>query len=324
MNPLFATWHHEVSVNLVGVDLPAREAAADGLADEIDGTRVLDLVAVAYGQQAAEDADAWLRGPFQEAEPAFAMRGNDVEMRILASAVLEEVCRSGHASMRAFAAYAIAVAEHRGLECLIAEVPEAASRALADLAVSRRQPAPRPTAKRAAVYGKALKDAIDEYPASYVAETVKGLFKEVAVAAQKGVDAACENAEAVAVWAEENLRLAAEDTSLLWWLLSGQSKTLREPWALLPTHVLAVVAGRELAEASVTVPAPPQSGALLQQLIAANPKPKKPADAAVPAIDTPLPLAFLVGDIPEDEDPLLVARHSLDQAMLLRAWNDLS
>lgn len=324
MNPLFATWHREVSVNLVGVDLHAREAAADALAEGIDGTRVLDLVAVAYGQDVDEDADEWLRRPFQQAEPAFAMRGNDVEMRVLAAAILEEVSRAGHVSMRVFAGYAVAVAEHRGLDCPISEVSEAAGRSLADLAGSRRQRSPRPSAKRPAVYSKALKEAIEEYPATYVAETVKGLFKDVAVAAQKGADTAAENAEAVGEWAEENMRLAAEDTALLWWLLSGRSTTLGEQWASLPTHVLAVVAGRELAAAVVTVPAPPQSDALLQQLISANPQPKKPADVTVPHLDTPQPFAFLITDIPEDGDPLTVARYSLDQSMLIRAWDDLS
>lgn len=324
MNPLFATWHHEVSVNLVGVDVPAREAAADSLAEGISGTGVLDLVAVAYGQEVDEAADEWLRQPFQQAEPAFAMRGNDVEMQILAAAVLEEVCRTGLVPMRVFAGYAVAVAEHRGMECPITEVSEAAQRTRDDLAGSRRQRSSRPVAKRPAVYSKALKDAIEEYPTSYVAETVKSLFKDVAVAAQKGADTASDNAEAVATWAEENMRLAAEDTALLWWLLSGRSKTLGEQWASLPTHVLAVVAGRELAAESVTVPAPPQSDALLQQLIAANPQPKKPLDVAVPHLDTPQPFAFLVTDITDDGDPLVVARHSLAQSMLLRAWNDLS
>jgi hypothetical protein len=325
VNPLFADWHREVSVNLVGVDLPAREAAADGLADAITGTKVLNLVAVAYGQEVDEDADAWLREPFKEADPAFPMRGNDVEMGVLAAAVLEEVCRTGHSSMQVFAAYAVVVAEHKGLGCPIAELPETAARVLAELAVTRRTTAPRPVMKQPVVWTKALKESVDAYPESpYSPAVLKELFQKVAQSAQNATVNLATHVDAVTSWSEQNVDLAAEDTALLWWLLSGRSTTLGEQWALLPTHVLAVVAGRELAAAAVTVPAPPQSDALLQQLINANPQPKKPADVAVPHLDTPQPFAFLIIDIPEDGDPLSVARYSLDQSMLIRAWDNLS
>lgn len=324
MNPLFADWHREVSVNLVGVDLPAREAAADGLADEITGAKVLSLVAVAYGQEVDEDADAWLREPFKEADPAFPMRGNGVEMRVLAAAVLEEVCRTGHVSKQVFAGYAVAVAEHRGLDCPIPEVPETAARALAALSVSRRTTPPRPVMKQPVVWTKALKESIAAYPDSpYSPAVLKELFQKVAQSAHTATGNLAAHVDAVASWTEQNVNFAAEDTALLWWLLSGRSATLGEQWTSLPTHVLSVVAGRELAAAAVTVPAPPQSDALLQQLISANPQPKKPTDVAVPHLDTPPPLAFLITDIPEDGDPFGVARHSLDQSMLVRAWDEL-
>jgi hypothetical protein len=327
VNPLFADWLRPVTLDFAGIDLPARIEAADALADQAAGQNVLDFVAIAYGAPAPAKGAAALRDRFKDAEPAFPMRDNDPEMQVLAAAVLEQICRAGEVDLRVFASYAITVAEHRGLTCPLPELPAAAADAIAELAVSRRQLRTKPEVKRL-VLSKELKAALDA-PAStgYAAdEATKALFQTLASWTQSALGTAGTQTQAVADWADRNARLAGEDSRLLWWLLSGSSSTLGEPWSSLPSRVLAVLAGRELASAAVVVPAPPQSDALLLQLFAANPRPKKPvSEAKVGVLDTPEELAFLISDLESDDGRAAVdvARHSLDQTMLVRAWNEL-
>jgi len=328
VNTLFADWLRPVTLDFAGIDLPARIKAADALADEAAGDRVLDLVAISYGAPVQAERVAAVRAQFKAAEPAFPMRDNDPEMQVLAAAVLEQICRAGEPPLRVFASYAVTVAEHRRLTCPLSELPAAAADAIAELAVSRRRPRTKPEVKRLAL-GEDLKAALDAPTTNtgYASEeTTKATFQTLTSWTQSALQMAATQTQAVADWADYNARLAAEDSHLLWWLLSGSSSTLGEPWSSLPARVLAVLAGRELASAAVVHPAPPQSDALLQQLLAANVRHKKPAsEAQVGALDAPEELAFLISDLAVDDGqaPVDVARHSLDQTMLVRAWNEL-
>lgn len=327
MNSLFADWLRPVTLDFAGINLPARAEAADALADEAGGQDVLDFVAIAYGAAVPAEGEAAVRARFKEAEPAFPMRDNDPEMQVLAAAVLEQICRGGDVALRVFASYAVTVAEHRGLTCPLPELPVAAADAIAELAVSRRQPRAKPVVKRLGV-SKELKAALDTPAAGgYASEdTMRTWFQTLTSWTQSALATSATETQAVADWADRNARLAGEDSNLLWWLLSGSSSTLGEPWSSLPTRVLAVLAGRELGGAAVVVPAPPQSDAILLQLLSVNPRPKKPmSEARVRVLDAPEELGFLISDLAADDgqEAVAVARHSLDQTMLVRAWNEL-
>jgi hypothetical protein len=329
MNALFADWLRDVSIDLAGLDLAARTAAADSLVESATGTDVLRLIALAHDQP-HEDAAVWLREPFKQAEPAFPMRGNDAELRVLAAAVLEQICRDGE--LRLFAAQAVVVAQHRGWSCPLPELAKIAEEAVVALAVDARRPTQRPVGTVPSVMTGDLEEAVEAVAANpqYApSDPVVKALKEVAVAAHASAAAAMRHADRLAAWADRRADLAQEETALLWWLLSGRSETLAEPWHALPPAVLAIAAGRELASAAALLPAPPQAGALLAQLVAVNAHPKEPVSTAAPApLSIPPELAFLVvADLaaasPTGADPLALARHSLDQSVLLQAWDEL-
>lgn len=327
MNRLFADWLRPVTLDLAGIDLPARIQAADALAEEADGDGVLDLIAIAYESEvAAEKVDA-VRTHFKEVEPAFPMRDNDLEMQVLAAAVLEQICRAGEPTMRVFASYAVTVAGYRRWTCPLPELPAAATDAIAELAISRREPRAKPKVKLVPV-SQDLKAALEAPLAGNTSPeaATKALFQTLTSWTESAMQTAASQTQAIADWADENARLAGENSQLLWWLLSGNSSTLGKPWSSLPARVLAVLAGRELARAAVVVPAAPQSDALLQQLLAAHPRPKKPvSEANADAPEAPDELAFLIADLTSDDGraPVDVARYSLAQTMLVRAWNEL-
>ena len=219
------------------------------------------------------------------------------------------------------------MAEHRGWTCPLAEVPEAAAAALSDLAESRRTRPARPVAKRLNVWTDALKEAVEALPGNQypTPQGTREIVEKTARAAAAAVNAAQSHTEAVAGWADQTLRLVQEEAALLWWLLSGRSHTARAAWANLAPGTVAVAAGRELAAAAVVTPAPPQADALLAHLLAAHPAPEKPVDVALPPLAVPPDLAFLLADLSQilDDHPLPLARHSLAQCMLLRAWDEL-
>lgn len=326
MNKYFADWHREVSIDFATIDLLARESVADKIAEEIDRNEVIILVTIAFGQPVMADDEAWFREPFKEAEPTFAMRGNDRELQLLASAILETVCH-GENDLAVLAACAVEVAVHRGWVSVLQELCETAAQCLLDLGATRRIPPPQPKTVPPTIWTTTVEEAVELHLPASTTATASGtteVLRALAESMEQAIKANLRSSVALAKWATTRSVLAAEETNLLWWLLSGRSESLDMMWSSVPPNLLAIAAGRELASMSAVVPAPPQAAAILEQLINVQPRSKSHIATDIGPLAIPPRLAFLIADLTTvNQQPIDLARHSIAQAMLIKVWESI-
>lgn len=324
MTALLADWYNEVSIGATGETIAARTAALDALvSDGLSPHQVVELVGLAYGRTEA-GPDSWLRAAFKAHDQAFLMRGNDRELALLAGACLTAVCETDSA-LAVLAASAASVAARLGWTSAAPDLAQTAEQRLVDLGSSRRQPEPSPTAPAAAAWTKALQAAafkkLDEE--GLTDEAVRAAVNHAGAAANAAATASTQYASSVSEWAERALGLAAEETDLVAWLLSGRSDTLDAPWSSTDERSAAAIAGRELAAILAVLPAPPQADAFLHQLLAATKFAKRAtaADPGPPA--APAEIAFLFDGGPTEDDAARTGQLSLRRAVLADAWRAL-
>jgi hypothetical protein len=332
MNPLFADWHHDIALDLGGEVLLAREKAADEVVVALTGPQALDLIAIAYQQPAPSGDVTWFRQAFKTADVTFRMRDNDHEMAVLAGACLLEVGIRDD-DIAVLAASAGAIAARRGWIPLLGDLLGAADQRLLDIGTSRRQRTDRPTVTRQQVWGPkgiapaeittVLQEGGDLPHPTHAA--VAAALGKLALAVNTAIGHTANQLATVVDWADTSACLAAEESDLFGWLLCGASDLLDMTWSAVDPRTAAIVAGRELAQRAVVLPAPPQSDAMLEQLLASTPFAETSVKATLPPAPALRELDFLLADLGTDTDSdlLELAQHSLRQAMLVRVWGEL-
>ncbi len=91
MYKLFAEWYRVAGIDPRGDDLPKRWAGIETLTGTMDTTNAVDLARLFLGSTSgsAQFKDQ-LASRFQNADPAFPMRNNDLELRVLAGAAIAQ------------------------------------------------------------------------------------------------------------------------------------------------------------------------------------------------------------------------------------------
>ncbi|MCW2599488.1 MAG: hypothetical protein JWM02_1317 [Frankiales bacterium] len=330
MNKLFADWHAEVGIALAGDVLKAREVGANDVVGGLTGAQVLDLIAIAHPQGQSADRGIWFRDAIKAADNTFRMRDNDREAAVLAGACLWEILDGDQDEDRlsTLAGYGCALAGLLGWVPLVPDLTSYAEHRLSTLAEQRRALALPPEAPKIQIWSKQTATAIAAaMPAEtgITLETVSTAFAKFATYVQLGFDKTLEQVDEVSRWAERAIDICAEEGNYVGWLLSGASNTLDRPWATLAAPITAVLAARELAACTTLLPAPMHADAFLDQLLAATPFSDQPEAVALEPLIAPEPVSFLIASLPNGvDDPQRQARHSLRQAMMLRAWEALA
>ncbi|SFD87986.1 GTPase-associated system all-helical protein GASH [Blastococcus tunisiensis] len=324
MNPLLADWYNEVSIGASAEMIAARGAALDELLPDLAPAQVMGLVGLAH-ERGEGDSDEWFRAVFKRHDASFLMRENGREVALLAGACLMDVSASG-GDTAVLAASAVAVASRLGWSSVVGDLPTEAEQRLVDLGTSRRQLTRPPAAIRQTVWTKSVQTgAAKDMEAGVTAESVAAAIARVGTAVNAALESAAAQLDAVSEWAERSLDLCAEESDLMAWLLTGQSRTLGLAWSAADPATAAVVAGREIAELLALAPAPPQADALIDQMLASTRFPKRAAaELELPPLEVPAELEFLVQNAPWDgQDPAALGRLSLRQAVLLDVWSGL-
>jgi hypothetical protein len=323
MNPLLADWHAEVAINLAGDVLAARDSAGDAVVEALTGAQLLDLIALAYAQPGTTERGQWFRAAIKEHDPTFLLRGNDRETAVLAGACLWQVL-DNDGPLTVLAGYGCAIAAFRDWTSIVPDLSGHAEHRLRELATGERELTGPPEVTRAQPWTKALQTGLataapDELDVT--GSVARALIDKIMGPLQSAFDKVQQQQVAVAQWADHAIDVCAEETAQVGWLLSGASRTVGQPWSTLDRASAAVLAGRELADTTIRLPAPPHADAFLDQMLAATPFTDKPAATTVAALPVAEELAFLIAPLPNTTDePGRLARHSLRQALLVQAW----
>ena len=237
MHKDFAEWYRSAGIEPNSEALPKRWAAIEEY--EVGPAEVVSLTQLFYELgEPKEEFIAAFRGPFQKADAAFPMRGNDREMIVLAGAELVGVIERASRDVADLAALSLVCAGAQNLRPgpAVPEIPELAARCLSERATSRALPDTESN-------GGELCEAISKLEAPH---------NLLAVELQK---------------LQFELAIVAEETNMLWWLVSEHSRDLNRAWRKLPVSARCLVAGKELADLTRVIPGPIAATAFLDRVI---------------------------------------------------------
>ena len=326
MNSFLADWHADIAINLPAEVLEARETAGDAVVANLSGDQLLDLISLAYQQPGSSDGGEWFRAAIKEQDRTFLLRGNDREVAVLAGACLWAVL-DGDGLLAILAGYGCAVAAFRDWISAPPELSNRAEHRLSELAVAERALANRPDLGKPQAWSKQLQTSIKTAAPEETdinGTHIQAVIGKVMTALQTALDRLYDQQTKIVTWAEQALDVYAEESAQVGWLLGGASRTLSRPWASIDRAAAAVLAGRELANSVLQLAAPPHSDAFLDQMLAATPFSEHPVETVLEPLSVPDALHFLIAPLPNSDEPGRQARHSLRQAMLVQAWEQLT
>lgn len=204
-----------------------------------------------------------MRAAFTTSDSPLPTRGNDLEMRVLAGGVLEQLL-GGTDNIADVAALAVVCAPH------IAEASEGCGRMFDDLGGSakshlvwqsgqRRKLAPtsdlkvEPTHTAVAEALKKLKPDEAVADATYMTKIHTQMVNIVNAMAKltTNVDLVVNTAQKNAV---KNQTILQEETDILWWLFGERSRDLKEPFENIGASSICLIAAKELADLTKMLP----------------------------------------------------------------------
>jgi hypothetical protein len=252
----FSDWYRIGNIDPKDVDLKARWAGISEFAENADVDDVLDAARVFFrGTAKAGDFESRFRAPVKAADDKFQMIGNAAEVRILCGAFLVAMFRYSR-GWRELAALALTVGGYRGTRAApVADIVRVAREEVARLSISLRAstekdpPAAQP-------FAEDLAKKFDELSKIFQANGALSTVNEQLQSTLKALTTAITDSLS---WqhlyaAQQSLR--REESDVLWWLFAGRSRDLEVGFDELKATALALVAAKEMADLTRSLPGP--------------------------------------------------------------------
>lgn len=323
MHPQFADWYRLASVDVNDIDLKARWVGVQAAVESFLPSDLLDAARVFYGlpPKTTDFLDRF-RQHFKDADDKFRMLDNTAEVRVLSGAALVGLFDvSDHWGNAA--ALAVTCPSFRGTRpSAVGDIERLAREALASHSASLRQP------KDVAGIGQDLVATTQTHVTNLL----------TAVKANTSLNAAHDQFEQVlgdvvsgftriseCIRTDRRERaMRSEESNVLWWLFGGYSRDLNVAFAKIKAPALVMVAGKEMADLTSTIPGAYSARAFLDKAIRENLQRDTASLADVVNACPPEWRREVVarGKIHAVEDlcPTLFAMHKADEADGKRAW----
>jgi hypothetical protein len=268
MHSLFADWHRLVEIEPRAEDLESRWGVIDAMPPNLSAEQIVSVVAVAHGSVPTQEGflESFAQS-FKEADSTFPMVGNEALLSVLAAAsAINLFARKDVKSD--LSAYCVVANQAVGRSAAVAELGAEANAYLVAEGTRQREVQNSPAPIKATI-PKALKDAVDAATNASNPELVD--FAAFGVAVNQLVATIYGAANTAVMESVKLARLVVsplrEEIDMLWWLISGHSKTADRSWRELESGAAAVAGGWELASMVTVMPGPPVSTELLRQLL---------------------------------------------------------
>lgn len=263
MHRSFADWYRAASLEPRADELEKRWQGIDAFAEDSSASDLAELARLFHGlpQRDAKFAEAF-RTPFKEADGAFAMEGNALELRVLAGAAIVRHIEYGD-GWAAAAALGLAVPACLGLRPPpVGGIVEFAAADLTRQSGLLRKKAAKPVPKfELAADLQAVKSHLQNNQVPSLADPLTSAIKQLA--------GAVGDLAAWAKQAQEEQRLRQEESDVLWWLAGGHSRDLGVPLGELKSPSGCLVAAKELADVTGLLPGPYAAASFLHNALRA-------------------------------------------------------
>jgi hypothetical protein len=323
MHKHFADWYRAAHIEPMFTsvyksdDFPKRWAGVEAFTKEIDAPMAMDCVRVFFGLSpvAATFLDT-LRVTFQKADPAFRMRDNDVELRVLTGATIVNFVSSKATILASAVALATTSTAWQGLrkDVLIPDVWEAASQFLFDNA-GRLRVLPHLEITTIAPKNEEL---LTEIKASLTADAFAHPFQKL----NNATGSLAKSTNEALAKTSNALRTLREESDILWWVFARTSRDTKKRFSLMKVPEACLLMGKELADVTAIIPGPIAVPAVLDRLLAdsfSEPLDTITLDSAVEAVDSEW-RAKVVAEAHQHASGLAILHTALRASMQDSGW----
>jgi hypothetical protein len=280
VNNLLPNWYHVARVDVDGNELERRWEGIEAFDRGLKLDKALDALRLFNGIPTRDSNFKQEYGTvFQQIDPTFRIRNNDLELRILAGASTVKVLDRQHGDLSDPVALAITCVNSRGLYSngmdMNQDVLDVALNYLLKRAVQVRSP-DKLTFARTSI-GKFSK-AVETFGGSFTTSTAE--TKAALAEPFNLLSTAVGDQGSLISKLNYALRVQREETNILWWLLGEHSRDLEKPLTEFKLPAITLITGKELADLTSFAPGPRSIPAILDRALRLV-APKLPASITI-------------------------------------------
>jgi hypothetical protein len=269
MHKDFADWYRVVALEPRQIPLELRWAGIEAFTAELQTNSAFDIVRLLFGKT-PKDANVLVRfqTSFKKSDEAFPMRGNELEIEVLACGTVAHLLDSADTRLADAVALAVVCSDFQGLR----QKPRLSDfLMLAEAYLHKRSDTLRAQIGPAIIKSpdpaiSALVGKVETLEPSNWA-TSAPILSSVLVELSKSANIVAESFRDALTRLFEQLRLQQEESNMLWWLFSGYSRDRDVKMSELGLGTASIVAGKELADLTLTLPGPVAAEAFLDKMI---------------------------------------------------------
>lgn len=269
MHKFFGDWYRRVDIEPTGETLKLRwEGIEKFLAELEDKYELINLIPVFFGNLSGNKNLEKFREAIQFVDPAFQMRGNDEELKVLSGATLANFIETNRSDESSFLSIALCCYDLVGLRgnASLRDVVDAARKNTTDKAIEVRKVKDVSQLKTPLN----INTEITNIKASTEASNFPQALPSIETSLTK-INASYKQLtkyiEDTFVSQKENLQLQREESNILWWLFGGYSKDLNMPFSKIEPSVVPLLAGKELGDLTIKIPGPIGAEAFLDKIL---------------------------------------------------------
>ena len=235
------------------VNIQSRLEPFKKIAANLTHDQVLDAVRHYFGMPVSADSN-WLYGPIKMADDSFSMVTNRRELAIISMALIAHEVKTEESQFAALA-FLVASATGKRNPAIYPQFVEIVNAAAKDLMTSQRQSLDG-KGIRARPLNKNLAGSAEDLVTEFELENLNRVLKELNSDSHELVEHLARQINAVMKPVRTETARLREETDMLWWLVGGESYSLRQPYLAMEEGRAAFLVGTDLAGLSRTALGP--------------------------------------------------------------------
>ncbi len=270
MHKYFAEWYRAAGVDPKAGDLEKRWKAIEGFAENLNLQNGLELVRLFYARppQSASFVDEYST-VFQAADPTFPMRGNALELQVLAGATIAHVVQTTRSVIADALALGMLCGYCQGLRQKVVngEIIEYARNYLANESVKVREIDGDLEVKTPDVSLKKSLDALTTASTGGDLKVLQGPIKAPFETLASAITELSSSINDMVGKVAQEIDAHRENSDILWWVFGEHSRDLNKRMSELSLPFAALVAGKELSDLVRVIPGPLAAPAFLDKML---------------------------------------------------------
>lgn len=270
MHRYFANWYGVAKPEPKGDVLENRWTAIESIVGDISNQNAFELVRLFHNRPVKESASVeHFRNAFKEVDPAFLMRDNALEVRVLAGATIAHILDQEPSDILDATALATVCATYQGLrpQILLPDIVQYARDYLVKESIRMRE---HQNVSTLSVNAPITKDVVKTLKAAITGNTLTDSPEALISLLEKlsnTIVKVVEITDGATSTLSNNSKVQQEETNILWWLFGEHSRDQERHISKVEYPGVCLVIGKELADLTSMLPGPRPAIAFLDKML---------------------------------------------------------